>query len=263
MINSSIINTKTLNQCMGLFDFFKKKPTADQQPTSAPVDPNIYLIQLLWIRLTAMDYRVKRHPQYQSLIVNEAVEIASVIIDDPNNHPLVMHAMILTMHSDYFPNGIEEHVAGLGETLEQKITSVIDNYVNSTFTTIMEGLSDKHDVRLDFTTTAAGETQLWHPCLGSTILQGKWITEPSNEAMYDLIKDKVKDKLTGNPFNWLKLYISKRDDGTIIGECSWNNEPWPDGLTELTHFAQTWEVDGAFYGMKQFIVFRKCNAEQH
>jgi hypothetical protein len=251
---------------MGLFDFFKRKQDAAKPPTNMPtnpVNPNDYLLEMLKASITDMDYRAVKHPQYQSLIVNEVVEIAAIIIDDPNNHPLVMHAMILTMHSDYFPKGIEEHVAGLGETLEQKITSVIDNYIDTTFCTIMESLYDEHYNDLYYTITTAGGAALWHAYLGTAILQGNWTNQPDNEVMYDLIKDKVKDKLTGNPFNWLKLYVSKRDDGTIIGECSWNNEPWPDGLTELTHFAQTWEVDGAFYGMKQFIVFRKCNAEQH
>lgn len=248
---------------MGLFDFFKKKPAAAKQPAAIPtnsVDPNDYLLEMLKASITDMGYRAVRHPQYQSLIVNEVVEIAAVIINDPNSHPLVMHLMILTMHADYFPNGIEEHVAGLGETLEQKVTSVIDNYIGSTFSTIMESLSDKHYNDLDFTITTAGGAATWHTYLGTTILQGNWTDQPSNDVMYHLIKDKLKDKLTENPFNWLKLYISKRDDGTIIGECSWNNEAWPEGLALLNQYAQTWEVNGAFYAMKQFVIIKKCGA---
>lgn len=249
---------------MGLFDFFKKKPEADQQPTAAPtnsVDPNVYLLERLKVRITDIGYRAAKHPQYQSLIVNDKVEIATVIIDNPNNHPLLMHLMILTIHADYFPNGIEEHVAGLGETLAQKVDSVIDNYIDSTFSTIMESLSDKHYNDLDFTVTTANGNTVWHTYLGTPILQGNWTTRPSYEAMYDLVKDQVQDKVRDSPFNWLKLYISKNDEGNIIGECAWNNEPWPEGLAALHQYAQTWGVQGAFYAMKQFVVIKKCAAD--
>lgn len=248
---------------MGLFDFFKKKPDAAKEPAAPtnPIDPNVYLLEMLKARITDKGYRVAKHPQYQSLIVNEAVEIATVIIDNPNNHPLLMHLMILTIHADYFPNGIEEHVAGLGETLEQKVVSVIDNYIDSTFTTIMESLSDKHYDNLDLTITTAEGTTVWHTYLGTAILQGHWTSQPGYETMYDLIREKVKDKLTETPFNWLKLYISKSDEGNIIGECAWNNEPWPEGLAALQQYAQTWEVSGAFYSLKQFVVIKKCGTK--
>ena len=243
---------------MGLFDFFKKK-SSNNKP-SQPIDENWYLLENLGNRLTALGYKVKQNPEYLALQINSEIEIATFIIDDPNNHPNIIHLMILTIHPEYFANGIQENIVGIGTTIQDKVSSVIDNYITTTFLPIIDSLSDSHDPEMDFSTIIYGKEILWHPKLGNLSLQGEWKEYPKNESFFEIIKDKLKDKLKTSKLNWLKLYISKRTDGTIIGECLFNNEPWNEGLSVITEYAKSWEMESDFQGMKQFILFRRCDA---
>lgn len=245
---------------MGLFDIFKKKPSdngVNKQNTDAN---NAYLLESLISRLTKAGYKAEKHPQYLSLTVNGEVEIAFVIIDNPNNHPAILHLMVLTIHPKHFAGGIEENVVGLGTTIEEKVGSVLDNYINTTFLPIMDSFSDSHDAELDFMATANGKEILWHPKPGLLTLQGRWGEQPEGEPFLALLQDKVKNKLTDNKLNWLKVYVSKQADGTVIGECLFNNEPWEEGLHDITRYALAWKPSSDFRGMKQFIMFRRCDA---
>lgn len=248
---------------MGLFDFFKKKSSdikqVDRQQVE-PIDNNLYLLETLRSRLIELGYQVDKHPKHLALIVNSEVEMATVIIDNPNNHPSILHLMILTIHSKYFPNGIEENIVGIGTNIQDKVDSVIDNYINTTFLPIIDSFSDSHNPRLDLYIIMNGKQVLWHPKLGNLTLQGQWNDQPENEPFFEIIKDKLKDKMTSNKLNWLKLYISKCADGTIRGECLFNNEPWEEGLADITEYAKSWKLKSDFQGLKQFIVFRKCDA---
>ncbi|WP_445432217.1 DUF6348 family protein [Chryseobacterium indoltheticum] len=249
---------------MGLFDFFKKKPSENKQADrqqSEPIDNNSYLIDTLKNRLIELDYQVEKNPQYLALIVNDEIEIATVIIENPNNHPSILHLMILTIHPKYFPNGIKENIVGVGVTIEEKIKSVISNYIDTTFYPIIDSFTDSHSPDLDFIAIMNDKEVLWHPKLGNLTFQGQWNEHPQNETFFEIIKDKLSNKLTSNKINWLKLYISKRSDGAIIGECLFNNEHWEDGLNDITEYAESWKINGDFQGLKQFIVFRKCDID--
>lgn len=248
---------------MGLFDFFKKKSSyskpAEREQLKA-IDSNSYLLEILRNRLSELGYEVERHPQYLALIINSEIEIATAIIDNPNNHPSLLHVIILAIHPKYFPQGIEENIVGVGTNIQDKVDSAVSNYLNTTFLTIIESFSESHNPDLDFYTMINGKDILWHPKLGSLSLQGRWTQQPENEPFYEIIKDRLHEALRSNKFNWLKLYISKRADGKIIGECLFNNEPWQDGLDCITEYAESWEMENEFKGMKQFIMFRKCDA---
>lgn len=246
---------------MGLFNFFKKKqPEANQSNTeiNEPTDNNLLLLLALQERLISMGHNVEMHSQYLALIINSELEIASVIIENPDYHPSLLHLMILTIHPNYFPEGIEENIVGIGETIEQKIESVIDNYLNTTFTPIIDSFTESHYPDLDFFTNNNREI-LWHPKLGDLTLQGHWNSYPEGESLFDLLKEKVKNKLGNQKFNWLKIYISKMDESEITGECLFNNEPWEEGLEILYHYAKNWKIEGNFLGQKQFIMFRRCD----
>ncbi|MDR6560082.1 MULTISPECIES: DUF6348 family protein [unclassified Arcicella] len=224
------------------------------------IDDNLLLLDILKNRLITSGYQVENHPQYMALIINSALEIATAINDNPDNHPSIIQLTVLTLHSKYFPNGIEENIVGIGSTIQDKIDSVLDNYLTTTFEPIIDSFTDSHNPALDFSTVIDNKEILWHPKLGNLSLQGQWELIPENEAIFELLKEKVKYKLTTQKLNWLKVYISKRGDGRIIGECLFNNEPWQEGLDIISNYAKTWTEKGDFFGQKQFIMFRRCDA---
>ena len=234
-----------------------KKQVEEQQPKSA--DNNLYLLEVLQERLVQLGHQVSRHPQYLALIVDSKIEIATVIIDNPNNHPSILHSSILAIQSKHFPNGIEENVVGIGTNIEEKVNSVVENYIDLTFTPIINSLSCIHNTNYDFHASVDGKEMLWHSVLGNLKLQGQWDDYPEFDVFFEMIKDKLKTKMTSNKLNWLKIYIAKQADGTVMGECLFNNEPWAEGLNDIAEYAKTWNKE-VFLGLKQFIMFRKCDA---
>ncbi|AZA51774.1 DUF6348 family protein [Chryseobacterium sp. G0201] len=258
---------------MGFFDLFKKKKTTENtsvqetNPTNENISTpqqqvpnnNVFLLEILKDALETNGYKVEKHTQYQAIIINSEIEIATAIIENPNYHPSLIHLMILTIHPKYFPEGIEENIVGMGNTIEEKVQSVLHNYLTTTFEPIIDSLTDSHNPELDFEVNNI----TWHPKLGNMALQGDWsdITIPENEVFFHLLEDKIIQKLTNNKLNWLKIYISKSND-KIEGECLLNNECWKEGLQILTNYIQNVETLSDFIGIKQFIMFRKCDASE-
>lgn len=249
---------------MGILDFFKKKAIGVNQSVpqnEAPrVNKNWYMLTTLETRLIEMGYQVKRHSQYLALIVNDELDIGLMVVENPDNHPSIMHLMVSASHPKYFPNGIIENVAGAGYSLEDQVNSALDNYINSTFVTIIDSLSDSHNPDFDFMAIANGREVLWHPKLGPLNVQGQWNEYPQGEPFFELLKDKIPGQLTSNKINWLKIYISKRADGEIIGECLFNNSTWETASNQIFNYAKSWKIPGEFHGLKQFIMFGRCDA---
>lgn len=246
---------------MSIFDFFKKKTAVTTTISLQPaVNKNVFVLNGFEARLTEMGYDVERHTQYLALIVNGELEIGVMVVENANNHPSILHLMVSASHSKYFPNGIIESIVGAGYTIEDQVSTALDNYINSTFITIMNSFSDSHDPNLDFKTIVNGKKVLWHPKLGTLNAQGQWNEYPEGEPLYDLLKNEIPNQLTTNKINWLKIYISKRADGEIIRECLFNNAPWDAVSNEIFNYAKTWEMPGEFKGLKQFIIFRRCDA---
>lgn len=232
----------------------------DKSQNNQAVSDNQLLLGILKNRLIADGYQVENHQQYMALIVNSELEIATAIIENPENHPSIIHLTILTIHPKYFPNGIQDNIVGVGTTIQDKINSVLDNYLNTTFEPIIDSFKDNHNPDLDFSTTIDGKEIIWHPKLGNLTFQGQWKAHPENEPILELLNEEIKSKLTTNKLNWLKVYISKRGDGTIIGECLFNNESWEEGLGIISQYARTWKMTSDFQALKQFIMFRRCDA---
>lgn len=247
---------------MGLFDFFRKKQTeqtSTEKPVIQPIDNNARVVEVLKDKLTKLGHKVERHPQYLTLILDQGLEISAVIIDVPGIHHYLMQLRVLTVHPLFFPQGIDENLMGVGETIESKIDTGLDNYLNSTFKPIMEGFLDSHDPEADLLVKTNESEILWHPKLGDLMMQGQWEHQPDWNYLFEILRDKIAAQLTNDKFNWLKIYISKRADGTIIGECLFNNQPWPGGTEAITNVAELWQVKGEFMGLKQFIMFRRCD----
>jgi hypothetical protein len=97
---------------MGLLNFFKKKSTGINksipQNEAPPVNKNWYVLTTLETKLLEIGYQVKRHSQYLALIVNDELEIGLAVVENPDNHPSIMHLMVSASHPKYFPNGIIE-----------------------------------------------------------------------------------------------------------------------------------------------------------
>ncbi|MEN0007976.1 DUF6348 family protein [Flavobacterium nitrogenifigens] len=239
---------------MGFFDFLKKRN--NEKATSFSIDENSFSLEVLKDKLLSLGYNVEVNSAYLALTVNSDLEIALAVVTPTNAHPSLIQLMIIAIHPIYFPKGIVENVAGVGSNLETKIDSALDNYLQTTFNPIIESFSENHIPEMDFT----AKNVLWHPNLGDIIYQGQWKEFPMGEPLFEILKEKIKDKLSDQKFNWLKMYISKNSDDEIIGECLFNNEPWEEGLAILTEYSKNWNGKVEYFlAQKQFIMFRRCD----
>lgn len=248
---------------MALFDFFKRKRSGATDAAVAaaqPADANSYLIGELKNRLKLSGYKVEKSSQYAALTVNTEIEIATAIIESADYHPSVLHLLIMTIHKEYFPAGIEENIVGIGTNIQSKVKSVLDNYLTTTFPPIIDSFSDSHQPELDFLSVIEGREILWHPKLGDLTFQGQWKNAAEKETLFNLIKENLGGKLQDKKLNWLKIYIAKQANGSISGECLLNNEPWKEGYGKLHEYAEKWESADGFLAQKQFVMFRRCDS---
>ena len=230
-----------------------------QTKETPSIDNNLYLLEELKNKLIQLNYQADIHSPYSVLIVDYGIEIRTAIVDNPNYHPSLLHLKSFTIHPKYFANGIQENIVGLGTTLQDKVNVAIDNYLSTILLPIIDWLSNKKCYSdFDFSTEINGTEVLWHTKIGKLTVQGQWEQQPEWEVLFNIVKDKLKDKLTSSKINWLKLYISKQADGEIIGECLLNNEPLEEGLAGIAEYAKSWTMKG-FQGLKQFIIFRQCD----
>ena len=242
---------------MGLFDFLKKKSSAKEDSHIQDIDQ--LLIEELHNRLLAKKYKVEWSTQYRALILNSELEIATAIINSSDLHTQVLHLAIAIIHKKYFPNGIIENIVGAGNTISEKINTALDNFLITTFPVVMDGFSDTHSPDIDFKDK---NNVLWHPKPGNLSIQGQWSSPPDIEP-YNLLKDNIKNILPDNKFNWLKVYAARMPNNEIIAECTLNNIAWEDGYNIIYNYAKSWDQANIFLGVKQFIVFRRCDAYDH
>ncbi len=238
---------------MGIFDFLKPKKKEKE------IDINTYLLQELKRRIEGKANTVEFSTQYAAIIVNSEIEIATAIMPG-DFHPSLLPLLVITINKDYFPDGIESSLVGLGNTLEEKVESAVENYLSSVFYPIVDSFTDSHLEEFDFKSNSTGREILWHPKMSENSFQGKWNETSKETNLYTIVEIQLKNKLSDRKLNWLKLYISRQPDGVISGECILNNEVWEDGYYLLEHYAKTWKDYGVFLGHKQFIMFRRCDA---
>jgi hypothetical protein len=59
-------------------------------------------------------------------------------------------------------------------------------------------------------------------------------------------------------FHWIKSYVAMHPNNDFFGECCLDNQPWPAGYELLRNYALSTGKPGIFWGVKQFIMFRRC-----
>lgn len=218
--------------------------------------PDQYLLQVLAKRLMAQGYMINISATANELTVSGALDIATSIIESPDYHPNLIHLLVITKNKDYFPEGIVENIVGVGTTLDEKVETVLDNYLATTFPAIADSFLDGHDPEIDFNDF---EGVLWHPRPGALSLQGQWEVEPAGEPIFELLKEQLANNIPERKINWLKVYVARYQDNAIIAECLLNNEVWAEGTHLVRQYAASWPQQGTFLGQKQFMAFRRCD----
>ncbi|WP_196893606.1 DUF6348 family protein [Aureivirga marina] len=237
---------------MKLFNIFKSKKKEEK------IDANLLVLQKLKEKIEEKGIAVEFSTKYAALIVASKIEIATAIMPG-EHHQAMLPVIFFTINEKYFPKGIEASLVGLGNSIEEKVNSVIENYIEFIFETIYRSFSENHNEGLDFKTTKEREI-LWHVNSSDLILQGKWNNSNIEEGLFSKVEAKLKENLVDKKLNWLKIYVARQADGEITSECLLNNEIWEEGQEIIKEYAKTWDDESIFLSQKQFIVLRRCDA---
>lgn len=227
--------------------------TAAQQ--SSPV--YLQILEALKVKLLEQHYHVTWLQEEEMLLVDEVLEIAADYEPTPDAHPHVMKMIYVVRHRDYFPKGIVEFLAGIGSTLEERIDSGNQNFLQLILPPIMDSLNPTHDEELDL---VDNQDNTWHVKPGDIGLQGTWEEQPEDDIillqLHELLKEKLAEQ--SQPFCWLKVYAVLNNEGNKIHECNFNNLHWEAGDSQISRMPDSWEKPEVFRGIKQFFVFRRC-----
>ena len=181
---------------------------------------------------------------------------------DPIPITLDIHKSVLSMHigtyleDGFFPQGILDNIAGFGDTDEEKIDSFIENYLSTTFQTIINSLGCLFDKGCDI----YRDNYHWHTSIGNLYLLGKWQTPRNERDFYNLLIDILPQKFTPEyRIQSLKCFVARTKSGYVT-ECLLNNEDWDEGAERLLQYAQSWQDEASFLSIKQLLIFRLCDA---
>ena len=173
-----------------------------------------------------------------------------------------IHKSVLSMHigtyleDGFFPQGILDNIAGFGDTDEEKIDSFIENYLSTTFQTIINSLGCLFDKGCDI----YRDNYHWHTSIGNLYLLGKWQTPRNERDFYNLLIDILPQNFTTEyRIQSLKCFVARTKSGYVT-ECLLNNEDWDEGAERLRQYAQTWQDEASFLSIKQLLIFRLCDA---
>lgn len=149
-----------------------------------------------------------------------------------------------------------DNIAGFGDTDEEKIDSFIENYLSTTFQTIINSLGCLFDKGCDI----YRDNYHWHTSIGNLYLLGKWQTPRNERDFYNLLIDILPQKFTTEyRIQSLKCFVARTKSGYVT-ECLLNNEDWDEGAERLRQYAQTWQDEASFLSIKQLLIFRLCDA---
>ena len=160
------------------------------------------------------------------------------------------------LEDGFFPQGILDNIAGFGDTDEEKIDSFIENYLSTTFQTIINSLGCLFDKGCDI----YRDNYHWHTSIGNLYLLGKWQTPRNERDFYNLLIDILPQKFTTEyRIQSLKCFVARTKSGYVT-ECLLNNEDWDEGAERLLQYAQSWQDEASFLSIKQLLIFRLCDA---
>ena len=256
-----------LNRIKAIFSKPKQDSIGELDDYTKFVSTNInYALKLLLHQQLAKNFTdIQFSINDYTIVTNNGLTIYGEVVSK-TQHPnaLVMQINFRTTHETYFKGGAEEMLAGFGESDLSALEHGVGSFLTGQFPAVLRALTAEQNPEVDFMAKGRnGEEEKWHTIIGSLQVQGKWrdkLDELQIESFFELYSSFLEDEFIKNKsmFHWVRAYIAKNPDGSIIGDCYFDNNPWPAGLEALQRYTDSWDLGESFAGMKQFIMFRKC-----
>lgn len=182
-------------------------------------------------------------PTKQGIKINSMQLTLETNVLGLTRHPnaLVGGFAVRLSQPDYFPQGMMECLAGIGQNETAAATAAARIYTEGVLGTVLEAFEGRHEAALDVVSPHDGA--VWHPILGLLQVQGAWVArsqELTAEYFFEQLKPLLLVHLQPQPFHWIKVYASRQRNKLFVGECQLDNEPWEAGLQLLEAITAAW-----------------------
>lgn len=165
-------------------------------------------------------------------------------------------------HPRLFPGGLLDRLSGIGRSVAEAAENGARLWADGALEVALQMLENRPDPALDFMVPASGSgSGRWHQFLGRVHVQGGWqsrLAEVHPEYFSQILLPALQAQINLPPVSWLKVYVARQPDYSLLVDCLLNNEPWPEALPLLEEAAQTWPDSGEFMAQRQYLAFRQC-----
>jgi hypothetical protein len=184
-----------------------------------------------------------------------------------NEYSVVYQLSIKVSHSELFPDGIWDCLAGVGANDDEAFSNAAQSWVWGSFLVIHEILvptetKDFNVSRLDLLTRnlETGEEFAWKLFLGPLQAAGEYyeIKDSFEETiLVQKLLSSISSVAVEKRLIWIKIYIGKVNN-EINCDCWLNNQDWIEGLNDLYWFAEELPGSKNYAAVKQFIIIKPC-----
>lgn len=164
---------------------------------------------------------------------------------------LLMVEIAFRIYHEFFDEYLIEVTAGVEENIDAAISQCVKNFTSSILEVIIKSLAKGYDGELkgDFFNS----------------LKSYYLTKANSKSIgekkgnkeidfWDLIREKIKERLGNKKSYLIKVYASKLKSGDLSCECRINGIIDEEITEYLKNYSKDWEVITNFYSLKQFFV---------
>lgn len=159
---------------------------------------------------------------------------------------------------------IHESLIELGETPEHAVLEAVHKLVEGVFAPIRElyepGTGDPQMRRFKLLSqdVDTGQRTRWEVIAGPQQIAGDHPLELFDQLAahppFLVIQNPLTAYLADARLHWLRLFLCRRMDGSVIGECKLDGVSWPEALGVLSTFQ--WPAVPGYLAFRQFIILK-------
>ncbi len=190
---------------MGLFDRFKKKPSAPPDPAPAPQPehalPDAYEMLGIVLEKTKNGKRTGDTITFPTCHLQLGLEYGEMSVVKGR---YCVQLLFLMIHP-FFDEPLLESVAGVGNTPEEAVRQGTEQFCAGVLTFVLAALQCKGEKTL--TSTLEGKPHIFHlPCVMA--VQHFGVQGDGHCDLWELVADRIPDYLGTKRAYWIKLFIA-------------------------------------------------------
>lgn len=222
-----------------MFLFSQKRTMTDEEKILEYLSKDISGCEIKGDSIYLLKYHLTIKPLIENIIDDEVAK--TVDLKFIMNHEIIKES-------------ISELVTGIGETLEEAFHMCVKNFLAGPFYCIKNSMIGKYDER--FETSFVGRRKIWSLFKG--LINGLQSEEAKqNIRIWNIIGEKVKDRLSNKKVYLIKVDIIRYSTGEIDTKCFINGILNNEISSDILEYSKAIEIYLNSYSLKQYFIIRQ------